>query len=144
MNIWAISHHSISAQPLSLLCISEVVHGGFLKSLWKNHTFFPLSLHLTAKQFLPIIPPAGGPMSCKGVPWCFIGGGAFIPRTFKPGYIQRNQRRHLHTVCVSCLRSWDRSWSSSCVQGGMFWLFKLFTGGYRRGEMKEGDDEERN
>lgn len=34
---------------------------------------FLLSLHLIAKQFLPIILTAGGPLSCKGAPQRFTG-----------------------------------------------------------------------
>lgn len=72
MNISTISYHSISAwQFLSHAPQKERMEGA-RESLWKIILFL-LSLHLVAKQFLPIILTAGGPLSCKGAPQRFTG-----------------------------------------------------------------------
>lgn len=73
MNTSTISYHSISAQQFLSGALQRETHGGcwrgMAKSLKKKKIpLFPLSLHLVAKQFLPIILAAGGPLSCKGAP----------------------------------------------------------------------------
>lgn len=75
MNISAISYHSISAQPLFLLCTSEVERGGFLKSLWKKKKSYFSLYHFISLQnnFFLLSSQQGAPMSCKGVLPCFIG-----------------------------------------------------------------------
>ncbi len=83
---------------------------GAAKSL-KNHTFpFITSSHRkTISSYYPHSRGSTVLQRCAVMLYRQRGEGSFILCTLYPGYIRQNQRGHLHTICVSCLRSWDRN-----------------------------------
>lgn len=125
MNTSTISYHSISAQQFFSHALLEVMcagrRRGAAKALKKNPTFsFITSSH--SKTISSYYPHSGGSsvlQRCATTLYRQGGEGSFILRTLYPRYIKQNQRRHLHTICVSCLRSWDRNsvhpvWKKGC------------------------------
>lgn len=124
MSTSTISYHSISAQQFFSRALLEVMcagrRRGAAKAL-KNPTFsFITSSHSkTISSYYPHSRGSSVLQRCTTTLYRQRGEGSFILRTLYPRYIKQNQRRHLHTICVSCLRSWDRNsvhpvWKKGC------------------------------
>lgn len=114
-----ISNHSIRAQQFSLsFALQKRTRGG---EVFEKHT--SILYHFISWQknnFSPLSAQQGSHCPKRFNSLWVKRKRLFYSDTLYPGYIKQNQRRHLHTVSVSCVRSFRQEQLSLRIKEGGF------------------------